>query len=288
MNASYKFLHYLKIGFVLIFLCCLYYNLSAEGLFDQDGVLLSDNKTNQKSFPETKQTPEAYLPYYLPSNLAELNSDKDDLYPCISSDGLTIYFTTNRDGNRDIWTATRLDIKDSFTGVMKLPAPSSPSSPVNTDAEENCPSISSNGLTLYFARTTDGADWNKGDIYYATRSSKYAQFDNAKSLTEVNTSRGESMPCISENGLKLYFSSNRDNAGDINIYVATRNNVSAPFSAPTIVSNLSSTDPDLTPYIARDNYSFYFTRRPTDGSNDIYIATRTSLSSDFGVPEAVT
>ena len=142
-------------------------------------------------------------------------------------------------------------------------------------------------MTLYFARLTDDT-WNKSDIYYATRTSKYAQFDNAKLLTEVNTSRGESMPCISENGLKLYFSSNRDKVGDIDIYVATRNNVSEPFSTPTIVSNLSSTDPDLTPYIARDNYSFYFSWGLAGESNDIYIATRTSLSSDFGVPEAVT
>jgi len=288
MNNSHKFINYLKTIFIFIILFFLYYHLSAEVLFDQDGIPINNTKINQKSFPETKQTPEAYLPYYLPSNLAELNSDKDDLYPCISSDGLTIYFTTNRDGNRDIWIATRVDIKDSFTAVMKLPALSSPSSPVNTDAEENCPSISSNGLTLYFARTTDGTDWNKSDIYYATRTSKYTQFDNAKPLTEVNTSRGESMPCISEDGLKLYFSSNRDKQGDIDIYVATRNNVSEPFSAPTVVSNLTSTDPDLTPYIARDNYSFYFARRPVGGSNDIYIATRTNLSSGMGVPEAVT
>ncbi len=276
---------------LMIFIIGLISATRAESIFDQDG-FVAGKVVNKKSSSETQQIPtqEEYLPYYLPSNLSEVNSTSDDIYPCISSDGLTIYFTTDRDGNRNIYMATRLSTEESFTGLVTLPSAETPTSPVNTDEEEeNCPSISSDGLTLYFSRTPDGSDWNECNIYYATRTSVDDVFDNAQQLSEVNSSRGDSMPCISEDGLKLYFASNRDNQYDIDIYVASRESTSDPFSEPTAVDLLNSTDPDLTPYIARDGYSFYLARIPTDvGNHEIYISTRMDLSSDWGTPEAVT
>ena len=77
-----------------------------------------------------------------------LYSPEVDYGPCLSSDGLELYFTSERPptlGYGDLWRATRLDRSSEFSNLEVLPALSS-----NTGDGE-C-TLSNDGLTLYIQR----------------------------------------------------------------------------------------------------------------------------------------
>ena len=62
-------------------------------------------------------------------------------------------------------------------------------------------------------------------------------------MTELNTGGAlESTPRISANGLVMYF--NRGTVGNCAIYRTTRNSRTAPWSSPTLVSELSTAAED--------------------------------------------
>jgi len=91
-----------------------------------------------------------------PEAVAELNSTAVDQMPNVSRDGTEIVFASSRGGNMDIWTATL----DRSTGRWSSPVPVAA---VNTAQPESRPSLSGDGVRLYFGR---GAT---ADVYVSTR-----------------------------------------------------------------------------------------------------------------------
>jgi len=76
-----------------------------------------------------------------------VNSSANDGAPCISADGLSLYFGSGRPGGYgggDIWVTTRSTIHDDWGTPENL------GWPVNISYEEVGPSISADGLTLFF------------------------------------------------------------------------------------------------------------------------------------------
>jgi len=77
-----------------------------------------------------------------------INSSGFDGHPCISSDGLVLFITSNRPGGQgdwDIWMTKRATRKDEWSTLINL-GPN-----FNTSAGESEPSLSSDGRTLYFS-----------------------------------------------------------------------------------------------------------------------------------------
>ena len=86
-----------------------------------------------------------------------VNSEKDDSMASISADGLTLYFSSDRPwgyGNFDIYKATRATPQDPWDEPANL------GPVVNSPYLEACPSLSPDGLVLFF---TDGFYLRPGD-----------------------------------------------------------------------------------------------------------------------------
>jgi Tol biopolymer transport system component len=83
-----------------------------------------------------------------PVNLGStVNSKAEDGDPCISPDGLALFFFSNRTGGQgrgDLWVTTR----KTKTDAWKTPANLGPE--VNSEAQEWFPSISADDSFLYF------------------------------------------------------------------------------------------------------------------------------------------
>ena len=105
----------------------------------------------------------SFAQWHTPENLgAIVNSSADDRRPSISSDGNTLYFSSNRPGGQggfDIWKTTK--VADAWGQPTNL------GSPINTDYTDFLPSISSDGNTLYFI--SDRPSSQDYDIWVSTK-----------------------------------------------------------------------------------------------------------------------
>jgi hypothetical protein len=100
----------------------------------------------------------------------------------------------------------------------------------------------------------------------------------------INTSFGEAAPAISQDGLTLYFVSNRpgvppDAFGDNDLYVARRESVDLPWDWPVNLGAKINTDAfEGFPALSRNEHHLFFTRPP----GDIWVSYRKSVHDDLG------
>jgi Tol biopolymer transport system component len=201
--------------------------------------------------------------------------------PFISRDGKTFYMASTRPGGLggiDIWVSTRTSADDPWGAPVNVGAP------VNSSANDFCPTISRDGHLFYFVSNRAGGCG--GDDIYTTRL-RPDGWDPVQNLgCEVNSAANEASPFpLPEraDGPALYFSSTR--AGTSDIYrSASHGDVFGP-AAP--VSELNSpTAQDGHPNLRRDGLEiFFFSTRPGGlGAQDLYSSTRSSDGVPWSTP----
>ncbi len=101
----------------------------------------------------------------------------------------------------------------------------------------------------------------------------------------INSPSHEATPFISQDGLSLFFSSDRPGgSGDFDLWYSTRPTLDAPWSDPVNLGpSVNSSDEDYYPSVSYDNLSLYFysTRQGGEGGSDIWVSTRTSPSDPW-------
>jgi len=138
-----------------------------------------------------------------PVNLGPaINSAKSDTYACISHDGLELYFNSagwpDGYGGFDIWV-TRRATKDAGWGPPVNLGPT-----VNGPTEDATPWVSADGLELYFMSGTVGGGVS---IWVTRRETKNDPWGTPVRLgAAINSSTYQGVPCLSANGLTLFFS----------------------------------------------------------------------------------
>ncbi len=151
---------------------------------------------------------------WIPSGpVTELNTLGVVYNPSLTPDELTIIFTGDSlpggKGGYDIWMATRPNTNSKFSEVTNLLN-------LNSSAWDFHPSISADGLTIYFASRRNGVD----QLFMATRPNTNVPFGPAEHLS-VFDSPGTTLqyPSISGDGMALYFTKSIY-GGDFDIYVS--------------------------------------------------------------------
>jgi hypothetical protein len=154
-----------------------------------------------------------------PVNLGStVNSPSADFGPCLTHDGLSLYFTSQRSdgfGESDLWVTTRATTDDPWRTPVNL-GPN-----INTSHHEALPSISADGRVLFFSDFAVGPYRPGGqggqDIWYATRPTIDDPWGEAVNLgPTVNSPAWDFEPSISADGSTLYFASDRDGPGFLN------------------------------------------------------------------------
>lgn len=159
---------------------------------------------------------------------------------------------------------------------------------VNSSAFDGSPHISADGLMLYFDSLRPGlGNW---DIWVTTaQTTNYGWGAPVPLPPPVNSSYGDSGPCISADGLSLYFASDRPGGyGSYDLWVTTRKTTEDPWEPPVNLGPIvNSPFYDNHPYISADGLSLYFdSYAPFEGygSADIYVTTRETKNSPWGKP----
>jgi hypothetical protein len=217
-----------------------------------------------------------------------VNSSSNDAGPSVSADGLTLYFSSNRSGGEggyDLWCTSRATTNDDWGPAVNL------GRPPNLQYSYWEPSISSDGLTLYFSdghsptfgNRLPGGLGGQGDIWMITRPTIYDDWSAPENIGSAVNSRHAIHPSISSDSLSLYFQSHRPGAlGHCDIMVATRKSISDPFADPVFLKNTNTGGPEWTPDISADGLTLFFMRNP--GPTEIWVSKRRSTDDDFDAP----
>jgi beta-lactamase regulating signal transducer with metallopeptidase domain len=208
--------------------------------------------------------------------------------PHISPDGLSLYFNTERkrsDGSwyYDVWVTTRNTKEDVWGQPVELE--------INTDAFEGAPSLSADGLEMYFVSDRPGGSGSV-DIWVTERKSKDSPWGAAANLgPTVNCAAAENGPSISADGLELYFSEaiwstpspRTGGMGSSDIWVTERKTKDGPWGTPVNLGPAVNTSAgEASPSVSKDGLSLYFMSMRGYGGTDIWVTTRKTKDDPWG------
>ena len=223
-----------------------------------------------------------------PTNLGPtINSPHSDFTGSFSSDGLEMYFDSNRSGGSwdtfDIYVSRRATTDDAWGTPEKL------GPPLNTGSVYDAGGfISTDGLSLYFASANRAGGYGVLDIWVATRESIDDDWGEPSNLgPTINTSHDELGASISCDGRVLYFCRKPPPDGPGDIYMSTRQTTNDPWGessklGPTVNSSASDRSPCISP---NGLLLFFSSNRPGGfGDRDLYMTRRATIYDDWGIP----
>jgi Tol biopolymer transport system component len=171
--------------------------------------------------------------------------------------------------------------------------PASLGQTVNSSYNELNPSISADGLSLYFIsnRTggVGGTDMFQGcDIWVTTRETPDDPWGAPVNLgPTINSSLGECGVSISSDGLSLYFDVLEPGSFTEDMYVATRATIDDDWSDPVNLGPAVNTSADdCYVNISADGLALYFTSNRSGGygNYDLWVTTRETIYDPWGSP----
>ncbi len=219
-------------------------------------------------------------------NSPELNTPSQDGCPIQSPDGRSLYMASNRPGGKgllDIWVAHRPNRHAPWS------APENLGEPVNSAADDFCPTPVRNGGLFFVSREALPGSCGLGDIYF-TRYSRKHGWSEPQNLgcapDGPNSELDEQGPSyVTASWIpQLYFSrSSAAVPGDIFV---SKGFAGWGFGPATAVTGLN--DPaanDIQPNVRKDGLEVVFSsnRTGTLGGQDIWAATRRSIHHPWSV-----
>src|SRR5262249_36361929 len=140
----------------------------------------------------------------------------------LMADELELYFsgggTPVGEPDSNIYRAQRNTTSQPFGAPIAL-------SQVNTAANEYDPSVSGDGLMLFFA--SDRVSGEGNHLYVSARTSRVGEFgapSKVANVTSATATDSDAQPSVTADGQELWFTSNRAGGiGDYDIYRATWN-----------------------------------------------------------------
>jgi uncharacterized protein (TIGR02246 family) len=160
---------------------------------------------------------------------------------------------------------------------------------INTPSADFAPNISADGLKLFFSSTRPSGS-GQSDIWVTTRATKEDDWGNPVNLgPTVNSSAWEVGPCVSADGLELYFGSyNRPGgSGDYDLWVTTRETTDDDWGPPVNLGpTVNSSAGEWGQSLSADGLELYFSSQRPGGHGrlDLWVTTRETTNDDWGNP----
>ena len=199
--------------------------------------------------------------------------------PSPTNDLLELFINTARNGNADVYVATRATTTDAWSTPAIVPM-------ISSTANETTPEVGYDGLTMIVASDRSGTTGGN-DLWFSTRSSRTNPWTNPMRIAELSSTFNEAAGNMTPDGLMVVFSSFKKSNISPDLYIATRASTSAAWGTPVEVTAVNTDGHEGSPFLTADKLSLYF---DTDraGNMDIYVSRRASTSDPFPAPEPVT
>lgn len=217
-----------------------------------------------------------------PVKVPNINNGNGNLGGSISSDGLELYFASERGGNFDLYVSARPSVQSEWSAPVRL------GPPVNSSYWEHVPSISPDGLSLYFSSDRPGGSGGL-DIWVSTRSTPGEPWGQPVNLgPTINSPVWDPTARVSADGLKLLFHSERAGGlGREDVWMATRTSKEDPWGTPVnLGAPVNSSYNDGEAVLSADGLALFFNsdRAGGSGNYDLWVTTRRKTSDPWGPP----
>lgn len=242
---------------------------------------LQELKDNLAYAKEAGKKPIAFNPKPLSENI---NTAFNEYFPSLTADEQQLFFTrhikTQGISQEDIFVSRKNADGNWGKGV-------SVSDNINTLTNEGAHSVSADGRYLYFTMCEHYGGYGSCDIYVSKRiGNEWSKPENLG--PEVNTAHKETQPCISADGMALYFVSSRPGGyGKLDIWM-TYKKPDGKWGTPiNLGPEINSAEIEERPFIHPDNETLYFASngRKGFGNADLFIARRHEIGSKWNTAE---
>ncbi len=210
--------------------------------------------------------------------------------PSLSADGHELYFVSDRPGalggpgDQDIYLSRRGSTHDDWGAPERVP------SPISSPFFDFTPSISLDGLALYFASNRPGPNsppWP--DLWVSHRPSVNDPWGEVVNLGPgVNTFFFEASASVSPDELTIYFASFEPPTFVFDIYKSTRNSTDEPFGPRKRVDPpINSEGHDYGPALTPSGHAMFFASGADNpfapgAVNNLYVSERKNDGAPWG------
>jgi WD40-like Beta Propeller Repeat len=201
-----------------------------------------------------------------PTIVTELDSPDGEACPEISTDGLTIMFSSQRPGGTggyDLYIARRMTRDSLWSAPTLVPE-------LNSGASDYCAVVASSGLEVGFHSERGGGAGGR-DLYRATRMTLANTWDPPVRIGELDTVDDDESLFFLPGDLEIMFGSSR--SGNRDIYSVVRPAIGEPFGTPTPVTSLDTPSDESDPWLSPDGHTIVFSSNRS-GVSEIWQATR--------------
>ena len=182
-------------------------------------------------------------PWGSPTMVVELSSSGIDRSPSVSLDGLSIWFTTDRELFRGrIWHSTRPNAQSAWAAPVPVSELASP----NFDS---APSIDAAETTMFFSSLHQNGSTGT-DIYSSTRGSVTQPWGTPVRVPGLDTTADEADPFVAQGGLVVFFTLTHNGQSDL--HSSVRRSTDAPFPPPWPLIDVNSPAGESDPTLSVD------------------------------------
>ncbi|MCB9570268.1 MAG: PD40 domain-containing protein [Myxococcales bacterium] len=156
---------------------------------------------------------------------------------------------------------------------------------VNGPDFEGDPSLTADGLTLFYSRNAPNYD-----IFYARRPTAddpFIDYGDAQPVLGLNTEGNDTRVSLTADGLRVYFGSSREGGfGGIDVWFGERASVDVPFVQVIDLATVSTDVDDHDPQISSDELELFLAPFIA-GTQRLALATRPSVDLEFDAPTVI-
>lgn len=200
-----------------------------------------------------------------PHCVLEVSSPSNETSPAVSVDGRDLWVASDRPGGAggyDIWVSNRSSRSATWSTPTRVAELSSPDDDLPRPPGER-------GLVMPLAVGASA----KYQTYTSSRVTIGGSWTTPSPLSSVDTSGIDTDGFLTDDGLGLYFSSDRIIPGDQDLFFSTRLATGTKFASFADLRELNSPAQDRDPWLSPDGHEIYFSS-DRSGTLKIYQASR--------------
>ncbi len=197
----------------------------------------------------------------------EVNTERAEYSPVLTADGEQLLFVrVTEQGGEDFYLSRK--VKDEWQEAE-------PIAELNTRLNEGAPAFSADGKQIIFTICNSRKGLGSCDLYFSRRTSTGGWTAPQNLGPPVNTAAWESLPSLSADGKRLFFSSSREGGqGGKDLWVSRRLR-NGKWSKPKNLGDVINTAGDeMAPFIHADGKTLYFmsSGHPGMGGFDLFMS----------------